>query len=892
MAKNKDKTKYIYVFSDIDNPMMVKVGDAYDIIKRFDGETRTASAVFGRYRLWKIWEAKDRDGNDFRDHAVHEVLRNSGYLNVNSNRKRLDTDEKIVQSLLESEFSMEKNSLESKAGKEWFMIDTDDGDIEAAVAVVDKAVNAVKEGRTIILKEKYSFSMRDEQRACCEQTANYIKSHESDGAPTRFLWNCKMRFGKTFTAYQLALAMGWKRILVLTFKPVVIDSWRTDLLNHKDFDDWQFIDKDTANEDIITDKKTVAFYSFQYLMTGNDSNKTMTHKDVEKGAKTRNKIVEAIGGEWDCVILDEYHFGAWRHISKLLKSDYISQEEKQELKNIQDENEQFDEENNDLSARFSIEGLRKAGFNSHNYLYLSGTPFRAMTTGEFGAEQIYSWTYLDEQKKKVEEYEKHSEKYKQYEWLPNVDLYTYEIHGNVKSYIRDNDENKFDLNAFFQAKAIDDPLGNKQYKFMNDKNEDTEETIKDWLDGLYKRGRTLNEKENKCYPLSYMEKKHLVWFLPSVASCKAMNALLNKHTIGHSYDVICCAGDEAGIGYDALRPVKGKIGLARCHNKGSITLTCGKLLTGVTIPQWEGIFMLCNCKSTENYLQAAFRVQSPWEKGHKKSCVIFDFAPVRAIRMVYKMSIQSGRHPKVGMQDYRGYITEFLKYMPILAYENNGMKSMRVDDIMNTIANITTTKDIHKQWGMGNLFNSMDILDVLKANHKLFGKIKTLGLPSEGPKKHATFGDESEVEINRPGDIEVNPPTRHRQADTTGTSGDDPSKDSQAEQQRAALEAKLKFIAERLRIYMYLTDFPEKQSIDIFNPTEKYKKDCDEMFKLSMGYLGDGGVQFTIDDLHEICNLGIINEEEFNLAVHSFYDMEEKEFRRMGIDRLQQKTHD
>ena len=873
MAKKKQpgqpqKTKYIYVFCDKNNPAMLKVGDAYDVFKRFHDETRTVSPISGQYQLMDWWEAKDNQGKKFRDHAVHEVLKNSGYLTTNINK---DEKKAILKSLLDP---LEQNSVSSKAGSEWFIIDTD-GDIDAAVDIVGQAVTAVIEGRKIILKEKQTFKMRDEQRECCEMTAAYMLKHANDNAPCRFLWNCKMRFGKTFAAYQLALEMGWKRILVLTFKPVVLDSWRTDLLNHNNFENWQFVDKDT--NEIEKSKNMVAFYSFQYLMTGKEGKK-WSDRDIENSKEVRNRIKDTIGGNWDCVILDEYHFGAWRHIGKLLSSDYLTKEEKDSLKKMKSEADQFEAENNNLSAKFSIEELQNAGFKSHNYLYLSGTPFRALTNGEFCADQIFNWTYLDEQKKKDEK--KNSEEYKQYEWLPNVELYTYEIASNVKMEMNSAGKNEFDLNAFFEVER--DDTGKKMDEFKK------KEDVKDWLSTLQKRGRRC-VGDDRCYPLTYMSGKHLVWFMPDVASCRAMKKLLDECEIGNSYDIICCAGNEAGIGYDALRPVKTAIAIAGLHKKGSITLTCGKLLTGVTIPQWEGIFMLCNCKSAENYLQSAFRVQSSWKKGNKKTCCIFDFAPVRAIRMVYKMSIQSGQSHGEEERDYRGYITNFLRYMPILAYENDGMKSMSVDDIMREIANITTPQDIHKQWSIPELFSTDEaLINRILSKKSLLGKLKTLGLPSEyhGKKKQATFED---VEINDDGGA-TEEPKRHLQSDSNGEESDHEGYDeseglSKEDRLREALQAKLKFIAERLRIYMYLTDYPEMQYSDILNPTCKFKQDCDEMFKLSMGYLSDCDKQFTLDDLQEICRLGLINEEELNLAVHSFYEIEEKQFRNACIDR-------
>ncbi len=177
-----------------------------------------------------------------------------------------------------------------------------------------------------------------------------------------------MRFGKTFATYQLAKKLGWKKILILTFKPTVQNAWQEDLVNHVDFAGWPFISRDGLSMDDADPKKPiVCFGSFQDFLGKNSAG----------GIKSRNEWVHTIN--WDCVIFDEYHYGAWRETAKEL----FEAEDKDE---IGEGLEYFAEENMPITT--------------NSYLYLSGTPFRAISSGEFIEEQIYNWTYSDEQKAK------------------------------------------------------------------------------------------------------------------------------------------------------------------------------------------------------------------------------------------------------------------------------------------------------------------------------------------------------------------------------------------------------------------------------------------------------------------------------------------------------------
>jgi hypothetical protein len=387
--------------------------------------------------------------------------------------------------------------------------------------------------------------------------------------PPHFLWNAKMRFGKTFAAYQLALKMGWRRTLVLTFKPAVQTAWESDLKCHVDFRGWQFIKPGGLSyQEADKRKPFVCFGSFQDYLGRNPTT---------GGIKTKNEWVHAIN--WDCVILDEYHYGAWRENTK----DLFDAEDTKEVefgagKGIED----FDEDIMPITT--------------DGYLYLSGTPFRAIASGEFIEEQIFNWTYTDEQRSKQEW--KGSDN--PYEALPRMVLLTYQLPDAIREIALQGEFNEFDLNVFFSATGIG---ANAKFKY--------EDEVQKWLDLI--RGAFLATSVDNLKlgaqkpPMPFSDARllnvlsHTFWFLPSVASCHAMRNLLarKQNLFYQDYKVVVAAGNAAGIGADALPPVL--VAMDDPLQTKTITLSCGKLTTGVTVRPWTGILILRNSSSPETY---------------------------------------------------------------------------------------------------------------------------------------------------------------------------------------------------------------------------------------------------------------------------------------------------
>lgn len=375
----------IYAYQDT-NPQyrgLLKVGFTNGDVKRRVAEqypTRRPGAL--PYKIVFEESAMRNDGTSFSDKDVHHYLRDKAFGNPDG---------------------------------EWFECTTRD----VAVAVL-----AVRDRKTNEEHRYLSFKMRPEQDAAVEKTTEYFKNFkiENKNKTPHFLWNAKMRFGKTFAAYQLAKRMRWKRILVLTFKPAVQNAWDEDLMSHIEFKGWQFISpKGLQYKDANKGKPFVCFGSFQDYLGKNSST---------GGIKTKNKWVH--NEKWDCVILDEYHYGAWREKAK----DLFEAESKKEQEWGEGEGLQYFDES-------------ELPITTGAYLYLSGTPFRAIASGEFIEDQIYNWTYSDEQRAK-ENWKKENNPY---ESLPRMVMLTYQLPDSIREVAMKGEFNEFDLSVFFPQKA-------------------------------------------------------------------------------------------------------------------------------------------------------------------------------------------------------------------------------------------------------------------------------------------------------------------------------------------------------------------------------------------------------------------------------------------------------
>jgi hypothetical protein len=798
----------IYAYEEPNNLQLkglLKVGfTSVDVEKRVAQQYPTMRPGESPYKIVLDEPAMRNDGSAFTDHDVHKYLRRKGFVN--------------------------------EAG-EWFRCSA--VDVKAAIKSVVNGGQDV-DGRIL------DFSMRPEQSVAVDKTVSYFKSFkdENPDLTPHFLWNAKMRFGKTFASYQLALKMGWKKILVLTFKPAVQSAWVDDLETHKDFEGWQFVSRNGGSFDEIDQTKPfVCFGSFQDYLGKNNVG----------GIKAKNEWVHSTN--WDCVIFDEYHYGAWRENAKEL----FEAEDKKELKFAEGEGiEYFDEKNMPITT--------------NAYLYLSGTPFRAIESGEFIEEQIFNWTYSDEQKAKSEWGKVNNP----YASLPRMVMMTYQLPDAINEVAKTGEFNEFDLNVFFSANGEKDQA---TFKYENE--------VQKWLDLI--RGQYLEtNKDNlklgaKKPPMPFSDTRllnvlnHTFWFLPTVAACQAMKNLMAKkqNIFYQEYNVVVAAGKAAGLGVEALPPVLRAMG--EPLKTKSITLSCGKLTTGVSVKPWTGIFMLRNSSSPETYFQAAFRVQTPWVIKNpdgkspndteimKEECYVFDFAPDRALRQIADYSCRLN----VGETNPEKKVAEFISFLPVLAYDGSSMKQIDAAGILDMAMSGTSATLLARRWESALLVNvdnatlarlmknenAMNALMSIEGFRSLNQDIETIINKSESIKKAKADANERDLT-----------PKEKKQLT---------QEEKEYKSLRKQIQEKLIKFATRVPVFMYLTDYREHSLKDVITLLEP------GLFKKVTG--------LTVEDFELLVSLNVFNSSLMNDAVYKFKRYEDASLSYTGINKHEDK---
>lgn len=811
-----EPTIYVYRFPDV-HKGYIKIGyterDVHTRIKEQLGASHVP------YELLYTESAMCEDGSVFMDHDVHAILERKGF-------KKLDIPD----------------------DNEWYNCSV--GDVKAAII-------ELKTGIRTEASRTWTFKMRPEQQRAVMRTEAYFKdARKAD--PTRapkFLWNAKMRFGKTFASYELAKKMGFTKVLVLTFKPAVESAWREDLVSHVDFEGWQFIsNKDAHNQSINIDqqyakankkKPIVVFGSFQDLLGTNDAG----------GIKAKNEFIHSTN--WDLVIFDEYHFGAWRENAARL----------------------FDNPDEEATADFDMEKYKlEEADNAYNetflpittsyYLFLSGTPFRALNSGEFIEEQIFSWTYSDEQKAK----ESWIGSGNPYISLPRMVMLTYRIPDSIRQIAMQGEFNEFDLNVFFSAKPTEkNKPESSRFVYENE--------VQKWLDlirGSYLPSNVDDLKlgQDKRPPMPYSDTRllnvltHTLWFMPNVASCYAMANLLaqRQNAFYHDYQINVCAGTKAGIGLDALAPVQHSMGDPL--KTKTITLSCGKLTTGVTVKPWTGVFMLRNLKSPETYFQTAFRVQSPWtvqndtgdETIMKQECYVFDFALDRALRQISDYSCRLD----VNESNPEKKVAEFINFLPVLAYDGSTMRQISAQDVLDIAMAGTSATLLARRWESALLVNvDNDTLQRLLNNKEALDALMSI----EG---FRSLNQDIETIINRSEHVK-----KVKKEGEDKLSKQEKKELTQEEKEyksmRKQIQEKLIKFATRVPIFMYLTDYREMSLKDVITQLEP------GLFKKVTG--------LDVKDFELLCSLGVFNANLMNQAIFSFKRYEDSSLSYTGIDK-------
>ena len=771
---------------------LIKVGDTTkaDVMARIKQQLGTAYPHLDGVALLLDTPAQRNDGTPFRDHDVHRALVAKGI----------------------------------RKDAEWFEADIDE---------VQAAIVAVRNGKAYDGTRTADFGMRPEQEEAVAQTAGYFRSHADDAHAPRFLWNAKMRFGKTFTSYQLAREMGWNRVLVLTYKPVVQTAWKEDLLTHVDFEGWRFVDRETSPEDrdaaADAPEPVVWFASFQDLRG----------KTAEGAIKKHNEVIHLT--EWDAIILDEYHFGAWRDSARELYDPTEAQ-----IAEAEEPEESVTED--DL------------GLTSRHYLYLSGTPFRAITNGEFTEDQIFNWTYTDEQREK--EHWEAALGPNPYLDLPGMQIFSYDIGNDAEEWAEDGEFNGFSLNEYFKATKVNPKstsIAPGAHVFEDpDRVHEFLEMLRGTLPEQMKLKIVAGQKPPFPYQAPVFAKAitHSVWYMNDVAACFAMRDALQKHPYFSTFDIVVAAGSGVGMGAAAKPPVSDAIARAIKSGTGSITLTCGKLMTGVTVREWGAILMLRSLKSPETYFQAAFRVQSPWSKRLpdgavdvlKEPVYVFEFDPNRALTLVGEYGMRLG---SLGDTTPHEAIEQLLNYLPIFAFAGGMMTELDATDVLNWATTGIGATALAQRWNSPLLVNinehtltalleHPDLLDAL-------GRIEDFRNLAQTAEQIIT----SSKLLKK----------AKRENDDNKLTREQKKEQSEAAKRRKEIREKLQKLLAKIPVFMYVTQIREQALKDIILGVD--------------GPLFEKVTGLRVEDFKLLNQIGVFNPIHMNAAIYQFKAFED-----------------
>ena len=795
----------VYAYRDMnpDHAGLLKVGyTRRDVERRVAQQFPVIQPGEGKpYEIVFAESAMRPDGTSFMDHDVHRRL--------------------------------ERNGLENVGG-EWYRCTADD---------VRNAWLEVRDRADYESQRTEDFKMRPEQRAAVEKTQAYFERCLEPGShdQPKFLWNAKMRFGKTFATYELAKRMGMRRVLVLTFKPAVEAAWQEDLESHVDFEGWQFVSRDGRSyEECDPTRPIVCFGSFQDFLGVNRET---------GGIKARNEWVHL--EDWDLVAFDEYHFGAWKDTAKSLFQ-------------AADDDEAVESAEADADAATRGNALDETWLpiQSRFYLYLSGTPFRALNSGEFIEEQVFNWTYSDEQAAKGAWVGSDNP----YESLPRMVLMTYKVPDSITRIARQGEFDEFDLNVFFSAEGHG---AGARFKYK--------EYVQKWLDLI--RGSSAETAVDDLKmgaekpPMPFSDTRllgtltHTLWFLPNVASCEAMANLLaeRQNTFFHDYKVIVAAGSAAGMGVEAVGPVRQAMGDPLATK--TITLSCGKLTTGVTVKPWSGVLMLRNLKSPETYFQTAFRVQSPWttktEAGEtkilKRECYVFDFALDRALAMVSDYSCRLS----VSESSPERKVAEFIKFLPVLAYDGSAMREVNAAEILDIAMAGTSATLLARRWESALLVCvDNDTLRRLLASDEAMRALMNI----EG---FRSLNADIETIINK--SEAVKKAKKEKQNLTPKEKKQLSEEEKEFKSKRKQIQEKLIKFATRIPVFMYLTDYREQCLKDVITQLEP------GLFKKVTG--------LSVRDFELLVSLGVFRDSVMNDAVYKFRLYEDASLEYTGLNR-------
>lgn len=577
-------------------------------------------------------------------------------------------DHDIHDILVRSGIKRKIFDTEHKAN-EWFYTDLE---------TVKKAIAAAKEGRTSlnaseITTDRSPVIFRPEQTEAIEKT---IKQFKKSGGSHQMLWNAKMRFGKTLSTLEVVKRMNYNRTLILTHRPVVDSGWFEDYGKiFYDRNDFYYFSKknggDPTEEENFhemihkADDNGMKDFHFIYFASIQD----MRGSELVGGKFAKNEEIFNIN--WDLIIIDEAHEGTQTELGKAV--------------------------------------LSKCRKDNTRILHLSGTPFNLMD--DFKEDEIYTWDYVMEQRAKAEWDKIHQGDPNPYSVLPKLSIYTYNL-GKLYPEYADADI-AFNFREFFRV--------DKEGDFIHEAN------IKQFLDLLTK------EDTDSNYPYSTEEYRqnfrHSLWMIPGVKEAKALSKLLQEHPVFSQFAIANVAGDgdEEEEEKEALKKVEKAIG-PNPEDSYSITLSCGRLTTGVSVKPWTACFMLSGSFNTaaSTYMQTIFRVQTPAVIGgkQKEECFVFDFAPDRTLKVIAETAKISSKAGKTTNND-REILGEFLNFCPIIGFEGSQMKAYNTEKMLGQLKKAYIERVVKNGFEDSYLYND-ELLHMDKLALEEFSKLKEI----------------------------------------------------------------------------------------------------------------------------------------------------------------------
>lgn len=610
---------------------------------------------------------------------------------------------------------LEKESVPREPGTEWF---------HETGAHLRTYFDAFASREISVSSEELDYELRQEQADAVKMTKEYF---ENGG--TEFLWNAKPRFGKTLSSYDLVRQMGYTNVLIVTNRPSIANSWAEDF--HK-FIGW---------------RKKLAFVSETDSLKGKPG--VLSRDEYMKAiSKAKDDAPGMVAFESLQGLKGSVYFGGKFDKLSWMAKEYTDRDGKKH-KGIDFDLLIVDESQEGIDTMRTDRAFRN--IQRKHTLYLSGTPFKALASDQFAENQIYNWSYADEQEAK-NNWDK--EEYNPYEKLPKMEMYTYQISNMIYDQVQrgidlsdeDTVDYAFDLNEFF--------LTNESGKFVH------EEEVKKFLHAL-----VTNEKYPYSTPELRQELSHTLWLLNRVASAKALAKLLKVDPVFSEYEVILAAGDGKLDDEDENEKSFDKVKAAIAKHEKTITLSVGQLTVGITIPEWSGVLMLCNLQSPSAYMQAAFRAQNPCtisvngQQMRKETAYVFDFDPARTLIVFDEFANNLSPRTADGRgtaDDRKDNIKRLLNFFPVLGEDDEGkMVELDAAQVLSIPRKLKSQEVVRHGFISNFLFRNIG--NVFGAPGIVKDIVEKLTPANEDPRKRDKENLEhiSDVPVDENGNVEI-----------------------------------------------------------------------------------------------------------------------------------------